>query len=267
MDYGLHISISGKQGFAGAALRAGELGVTAMQIFVKSPRAWKLKSMKDAEAERFREARTLSGIDICVIHASYLVNLGAMGELWEKSVFSLADDLAKARMLSAEYVVVHPGSGDPERIKEGVLKALSLSPSNATLLMENIAGSGHRVGQCFEKLAILIEGTPFGVCLDTAHAFSAGYPLHENPEKTLDELDQVVGLVRVPVIHFNDTRGEFASGVDHHANLGEGRISGGLERLLQDPRLAEKTFIMETPGGYDALNLRIFRRWAGLKPR
>ncbi len=265
MRYGLHVSISGKNGYANAINEAERLGITAIQIFAKSPRSWRTRALKPGEAERFREARELSRVAAGVIHASYLVNLGARGELWEKSVFSLADDLSKARALGLEYVVVHPGSGDPAQVRAGALKALELAPSPARLLLENVAGGGQKIGRRFEELARLIEGTPLGVCFDTAHAFAAGYPLHEDPAGVIAELDRVIGLERVPVIHLNDSVGAFNSRTDHHANLGEGAIGEALGEVVRDARLRDKTFIMETPKEHDPQNLRVFRRWAGFK--
>ncbi len=264
MHYGFHNSISGRRGYAAALDTAERLGTTAAQLFAKSPRSWRTRKLKPGEAEAFRDALAIGHVRRTAIHASYLVNLGAEGELWEKSVFSLADDLEKAALLGVDYVVVHPGSGSVERVREGALKALALAPAGPWLLLENVAGGGRKVGRRFEELAALIEGTPLGVTLDTCHAFAAGYPLHKDPAAVLDELDRTVGLERVPLVHFNDSVGAFASGVDHHANLGEGGIGQELAALLRDPRLSDKTFIMETPKAYDEQNLATFRRWAGI---
>lgn len=160
--YGFHLSIAGKKGVAGAVEEATALGLTAFQIFAKSPRSWRPRALSPAEVEAFRALREASGGLPAVIHASYLVNLGAEGELWEKSVASLADDLEKAALLGVEYVVVHPGSGRPERVKEGALKALRLAGvrSRPVLLVENTAGGGEKVGARFEELAWLVADTP-----------------------------------------------------------------------------------------------------------
>ncbi len=264
MYYGFHNSIAGKRGYATAIDSAEELGTTAAQFFAKSPRSWKTRNLKPGEAEAFRDALAIGNVGRTAIHASYLVNLGGEGGLWDKSVFSLADDLYKAALLGVDYVVVHPGSGDPERIREGALKALSLSPEGPILLLENVAGKGQKVGRRFEELSSLIAGTKLGVCFDTCHAFAAGYRLHSDPESVISELDDVVGLDRVPLIHLNDSRGGFNSSIDHHANLGEGEIGRALAAVVTDERLTDKTFIMETPKEYDRQNLAVFRSWAGL---
>jgi len=264
VHYGFHNSISGRRGYAAALDRAEELGTTAAQLFAKSPRSWRTRALKPGEAEAFRDALAIGHVRRTAIHASYLVNLGAEGELWEKSVFSLADDLEKAALLGVDYVVVHPGSGTPERVREGALKALALAPQGPWLLLENVAGRGRKVGRRFEELAALIEGAPLGVAFDTCHAFAAGYPLHRDPAAVLDELDRTIGLERVPLVHLNDSQGTLASGVDHHANLGEGQIGAALAEIVRDARLVEKTFIMETPKAADAHNVQTFHRWAGL---
>lgn len=266
MHYGFHVSISGQQGLAGAVIEAELLGLSAIQIFAKSPRSWKLRGLKPGELEGFRARRENLGGLPTVIHASYLVNLGAGGDLWDKSVFSLADDLAKAQALGAEYVVVHPGSGDWQRAREGALKARELAKvgkNGPKLLLENTAGGGEKLGNRLETLLELIEGTPLGLCFDTCHAFAAGYPVHQDPQGVIGQLDAIIGLANLPVIHLNDSVGEFGSGVDHHAGLLEGEIGVGLRTFITDERLHDKVVILETrrSTSEDAHNLRVLREW------
>jgi deoxyribonuclease-4 len=265
LKYGFHMSIAGKLGVAGAAQEAQLLGLSAIQIFAKSPRSWKTRGLKAGEVEGFRARKENLGGLPAVIHASYLVNLAAEGELGEKSVFSLADDLAKAQALGIEYVVVHPGSGPAEKARAAALKALELagiSKAGPRLLLENTAGGGEKLGARLRTLAEMIEGTRLGVCFDTCHAFAAGYRL----EEALEELEQSIGLERVPVIHLNDSVGERGSQIDYHANLMEGQIGLELQGFALDPRLRDKVFIMETPRGSreDAHNLRVLRQWLAL---
>ncbi|RDI95571.1 deoxyribonuclease IV [Meiothermus sp. QL-1] len=262
MRYGLHLSIAGKQGVAGAAREAALLGLTALQIFAKSPRSWKTRPLRPGEVEGFRAWKENLGGLPTVVHASYLVNLAAKGELGEKSVFSLADDLVKAQALGAEYVVVHPGSGEPAQARENALKALALAGAKGPqLLLENTAGGGEKLGARPGELAELIEGTPMGVCFDTCHAFAAGY----DPLEALDELERRVGLERVPVVHLNDSVGAKGAQVDHHANLLQGQMGPRLKAVFLEPRLREKVFILETPRSpqEDAHNLRVLREWLG----
>lgn len=266
--YGLHLSISGKEGTAGAVREAELLGLSALQIFAKNPRAWKTRSLSPAEVERFRARRENLGSIPVVIHASYLVDLGASGQLWEKSVFSLADDLMKAQALGVEYVVVHPGSSDAGRVREGVLKArelAALGKNGPRLLLENSAGGSGELGSDLHDLARLIEDMPLGVCFDTCHAFAAGYRIHEDPGSVLSLLEDLIGLERVPLIHLNDSRHGFASRKDLHANLLEGHIGPALAKFVTDERLDGKVVILETPRSpqEDAHNLRVLREWLG----
>ena len=258
MIVGFHLSIAGRLGYLNALAEAEALGVNAVQIFAKSPRAWRKKTLAPALAERFRAERELLGIRHLAIHASYLVNLGAEGELFEKSVLSLADDLEKARLLGAESVVVHPGSGAVERIREGLSQAARLAPSQARLLVENTAGGGGKRGSTPEELAEILEGTPFGLALDTAHAWLAGF----DPIDFLDRLSALGLLDRLALVHFNDARHERGSRRDVHASLGEGTMGEALRAFLRDPRVRRLPFIMETPREDDPKNLATFRRWA-----
>jgi len=268
MTYGFQVSISGKLGIAGAAQEAELLGLSAIQIFAKGPRSWKTRNLRPAEVEGFRARKENLGGLPTVIHASYLVNLGSSGDLWEKSVFSLADDLSKAQSLGIEYVVVHPGSGDPEQVRTGALQARKLAKlgnNGPRLLLENTVGDGENICSALENLAGLIKGTPLEVCFDTCHAFAAGYALHQDPNGMVKLLDKVIGLERIPVIHLNDSVGEFDSRVDHHANLLQGHMGVALKDFVLDRRIRDKIFIMETTRGIqnDAHNLRVLREWLG----
>ncbi len=259
MIYGFHFSIAGPKGFLRALEEAQALGVKAVQIFAKSPRQWRKKALSPSEAERFRAVRESLAIEAVVIHASYLVNLGAKGELFEKSVFSLADDLEKARMLGADMVVVHPGSGSVENIRKGLFLAQRLAPSQAQLLVENTAGGGKRQGASLEALAEILDGTPFGLALDTAHAHLAGYPI----EGLIDAVARRVGLDRLKLIHLNDTPHPLGSHRDVHASLGQGAIGEALATLVRDPRLANIPMISEVPPSTFEENLRTLKRWLG----
>ncbi len=102
-----------------------------------------------------------------------------------------------------------------------------------------------------------------GVCLDTCHAFAAGYDVRGAPSQVLNALDRAVGLERVPVVHLNDSLGGLGSRIDHHAHLRQGQIGEGLKGVLLDPRLRGRVFILETPRSpeEDAWNLRVLRGW------
>jgi deoxyribonuclease-4 len=144
-------------------------------------------------------------------------------------------------------------------------------PKVARLLIENNAGLGGCVGARFEEIAQMLAalGDPrASVCFDTCHAFASGYDERtaEDVTRTLDELDKVVGLDRVDVIHCNDSVTGLGSNRDRHANIGDGQIGEeGFRALLHEPRLARLPFILEVPGaggGPDAEQVEVLRRLA-----
>ena len=111
-----------------------------------------------------------------------------------------------------------------------------------------------------------------GVCLDTAHAFTAGYDIRDEDglEAALDSLDSNVGLRNVLAVHFNDSRAEYNSRVDRHWHIGQGHI--GLEamrRVASHARLSHAAFFLETPSDEtcdDACNLAALRSFIAEAP-
>ena len=247
MKAGFHFSIAG--GYARALEEARAMRASAVQIFAKSPRAWKRRALDAADLERFRALWPLVGEPPVFIHASYLQSLGAQDpDLFEKSVFSLADDLEKGRHLGAAGVVVHV-RGDPERFGLGLERARRLAPSPTEVWVENTAQAP------LEAVLPYLEAAD-GLVLDTAHAHLAGHA----PEEAIAWLERL-GLDRLKLIHFNDARHPRGSRRDVHASLGEGTLGKELKAYLAHPGLREKPFIMETPKKDDAKNWARFKAW------
>jgi deoxyribonuclease IV len=95
---------------------------------------------------------------------------------------------------------------------------------------------------------------PCGLCLDTAHLFSAGYPIHteEGLETFVGNLETLGLLQRLRLIHLNDSRTALASGRDHHENLGEGQLGfAALARVVRHPAFRNVPFVLEVPGADD----------------
>jgi len=249
---GIHVSISGA--LVKAIERANIRQCETIQIFARTPRAWKAKPWDAADVKSFKRERRKSGIKPVVIHTCYLLNLATPdSELRGKSVEALVDDLRRADLGGIEYVVTHPGSspgaaGGPERVKEACAEALGQSEAKARILIENVAGGGGKVGGSFEELAQMTDGTRIGVCLDTCHAFAAGYPVHLEPGRVLDEFEEKVGISKLKALHLNDSFGEFGSHVDHHQHIGKGFIGlDGFGRILAERRVSAVPGILETP--------------------
>ena len=302
---GIHTSIAG--GFAGSLESASKLGCNALQIFSASPRMWPRVGARIAEidATEFRAKRAELGLGPLVIHANYLINLATSDPVMRvRSIQAYHDEIVRAVTLGADYLVVHPGSccgNTPGRDKtmaqaiRDVAQALrqaargvrlcqkfgDLRDCRLRLLLENTSGMGMAIGSRFEELKAIMDAAPelpLGICLDTAHAFHAGYEIHTEAglAQTIAALDRTVGLGRVAVLHVNDSKTPFASRVDRHEHIGRGHFGkgkSGLEafrRILNHPSLSAnsstgrpgRAFLLETPidaPGDDRRNVR--RLW------
>jgi deoxyribonuclease-4 len=281
--FGAHTSIAG--GLGEALELARRLRCTTLQIFSASPRMWTdgRQKIDPAQAVEFRERRRALGLDPVVIHANYLINLAAPDRrLRELSIRGFRGELERAIALAADFLVVHPGSRRDgpvdaaiERIADSLRQAAAgLELGRLRILPEITAGQGRVVGSRFEELRAILDECPeldLGVCLDTAHLLAAGHEIRTEAglDATLEEIDRTIGLDRVRVVHVNDSKAPFGSHVDRHEHLGRGHI--GLEalgRIVNDPRLAGRAFILETPidrPGDDWRNVRALWRLAGIE--
>jgi deoxyribonuclease-4 len=262
---GAHESTAG--GLALAFGRGEAIGCDALQIFVKNASQWKAKPLADPEIAAFRAAHGKSPIGPLVAHAAYLINLAAPDPtILEKSRAALADELTRCAQVGVPGLVVHPGA-HLGRGEEAGLAAIaeSLDAVYATIpdcptttLLEITAGQGTVLGRKLADLEAIRkqakEKSRLAVCLDTCHAFAAGYALDDPKgfEDFLAEIDGTVGFDAIRCVHVNDSVGARGSRKDRHANLGEGLIGLDLfARLLAEPRFAQVPMILETPLGDD----------------
>lgn len=262
---GAHVSVAG--GLATAFVRAADLGCDAMQIFVKNASQWRGKEMLDEEAAAFREAHAESAVGPLVAHGSYLINLAATDPaILERSLDALTDELIRCSRLGVAGLVLHPGAHLGAGEEAGIEKVASsldavlgdLPDVSTRVLLENTAGQGSCLGWRLEQLAAIrarvAEPHRVGYCLDTCHAFAAGYAVHEEAGflDFLSEVEERLGLASVGCFHLNDSVRPFGSRRDRHAHLGEGEIGLGLfERMLTEPRLQAIPMILETEPGDD----------------
>lgn len=248
-----------------AAERAYRLGANTFQIFSSSPRQWKPYSLAKPQCDEMRRLREKYGISPLVIHSSYLVNLASVTlEFHRKSVEAFRGELERALALSAEFVVLHPGSFRGRSREEGLelvalsiaeaAQGLELEKSNLKILIENTAGAEFSLGGSFEQVSELLgylePVCPVAACIDTCHTHASGYDIVSESgwRETLARLEETIGLKRVLVWHCNDAKDARGSKRDRHEHIGKGTI--GLEpfrRLLNDPRTAHAAFIAETP--------------------
>ncbi len=258
---GAHLSIAG--GLPCAIDRAVAHGCTALQIFSKSSNQWRARKLDAEEVAEFREKAARAGLAAIVAHTSYLINLASGSRtVRARSRAALLEELDRAERLGLRGVVLHPGcatrGGEAEgirRIAEGIEAVLARRPdARAHIVLEQTAGQGTSIGHRFEHLAAIIgrlHGSPrVGVCLDTCHLYAAGYDIRsaDGYEASIAGFAATVGLDRLELIHLNDSRRPLGSRVDRHEHIGRGAL--GLEafrRLLNDPRLAGRPMVIETP--------------------
>jgi len=261
LKLGVHVSIAGK--IYKSIDRAVELGCNTMQIFSRNPRQWRKTLLSDEDVERFKKKVAKAKIDPVVVHIPYLLNLATVRRSFFKiTIREFIADLIESDKLGADYLVTHIGSckggteeGGLSRIIQALNKILKETKGVKTeVLLENTSGSGHWLGYKFLHQKIILDGLnrpeAVGICLDTAHAWAAGYKINEprGLKALLDEIDQEVGLERLKVIHLNDTQEELGSLRDRHYDIGTGKIGRkGFSLIVNHPKLRELPFILETP--------------------
>jgi len=259
MELGAHVSAAG--GVDKVVGRAANIGAEAIQLFASSPRGWRFRPIPDEKADSYKEQAASEGIGSTFLHGSYLVNIGGKPDLVEKSIDSLVNHMNAAAQLGARGVIFHSGSHKGvgfDAVFEQAIKALwqvlDSTDDDVQLIIENCAGMGAQIGASFAELGRMIKAVDsprLTICLDTEHAFAAGYNIAdpEGLENTMAEFDAEIGLDKLVVVHANDAKVEFGSGIDRHENIGEGYIGiEGFETIMAQPAFSELPFLLEVPG-------------------
>jgi deoxyribonuclease IV len=288
---GIHTSIAG--GHRNALETARRLGCNALQIFSANPRQWQSgpSRIPEAEARAFRVLRAELGLGPLVVHANYLINLASPQPMLRvRSIQAFHDEIVRAMALGADFLVVHPGTRGEATCAQAVSTVIESvkqaskrgSLGGMKILLENTAGMGSCLSSRLEEMAEILAGLrdfPVEVCLDTAHLFAAGYELRteEGVAATIGQIENTIGLERVPVMHVNDSKIPLGGRVDRHEHVGRGKIGAeAFRRILTHPRLgtvppegvAGRAFILETPiddPGDDRRNVAAVWELAGLK--
>jgi deoxyribonuclease-4 len=274
---GAHVSIAG--GAHNALGRGEDLGCTAIQIFTKNAAQWKGKPLTEKEVTNFTKERARTGI-LVVAHDAYLINLGSPdAALLKKSQAAFMEEMERAEKLEVPYLIMHPGahigSGEDAGIRS-VAKSFNImhrkTPGfRVKILIENTAGQGTALGHSFEHLRRIMEQTVeperIGVCLDSCHAFAAGYDVSGSSgyQRVMEEFDSVVGLDNLKALHLNDCKKGLGRRVDRHEHIGKGALGLEFFRLvMNDPRFTHVPKIIETPKflegkDMDPVNLSLLR--------
>ena len=274
------MSIAG--GYDKAVQRAHAVGCDCLQIFTKNGNQWRDRQVTDDESRLFSEALAKFQITCPIAHDSYLINLASPDkELWKRSLEAFVGELRRAEILNIPYVVTHPGAyttGSEKRGLAAIIRAIDrvhgqTQGISVKCLLETAAGQGSSLGWRFEQLATILDGVKepdrLGVCFDTCHVFSAGYPMGTKSqyEVTMASFDETVGVKRIRAFHLNDSRRPLGSRVDRHAHIGEGEMGlAPFGHLLADDRFGDVPMYLETPKekkgkvDWDVANLKRLRK-------
>lgn len=275
MRFGFHISIAG--GFSKVAERARVRGCETIQLFSRNPRGWKYGPLHPEDVRQFRSSIQSSSLSPVFLHLPYLPNIAnEKSKFYERSIDSIATDLERAEQLGAQYLIIHIGhrgesSEDKaiEIVAQGIDQVFEKVNNSVILLLENTAGQGSEIGFSFEQIKGILDrvrdNKRLGICLDTAHAFEAGYDLSnkEGIDRTMESFDQAVGLKKLHLFHLNDSKTPLGSRKDRHWHIGEGCIGlEGFRYLVNHPALKHLSGIMETPRSdtvEDLKNMEVIR--------
>ena len=259
---GAHVSARG--GVENAPINAHKIGAKAFALFTKNQRQWKAKSLTERDVSAFKEncARLGFAPEHILPHDSYLINLGhPEKEGLAKSQEAFLDEFKRCELLGLRYLNFHPGSHLGKISETESLKRIAASINMAlahtkgvTAVIENTSGQGSNLGYCFEHLAAIIDQVAdrsrVGVCLDTCHAYTAGYDIKTPAayETTMAEFDRIVGFAYLKGMHLNDCKKAFGSRVDRHESIGKGTLGEAtFSHIMKDTRLDGIPLILETP--------------------
>ena len=259
---GAHVSASG--GVENAPLNAMEIGATAFSLFTKNQRQWTASPLTRESITNFKKNCEKGGYEPFQIlpHDSYLINLGnpESGAL-EKSRAAFLDEMQRCEQLGLDRLNFHPGghlnkTGEEESmhlIADSINQVLSKT-TGVKAVIENTAGQGSNLGYTFEQIAYIIDlvkdKSRVGVCIDTCHAFTAGYDFRTRDgfDETFSQFEKVIGFEYLKGMHLNDSKREIGSRVDRHDSLGKGFLGiDPFKWIMADARFDGIPMVLETP--------------------
>jgi len=217
--------------------------------------------ISDEEVQKYLKLNSDNKIDPVIIHSIYLLNLASSNPFfYESSIKSLIDEMQKAKALGALGVNFHVGSTKGAemdevmaKVEEAIQRVLASSPEGPFLIIENSAGAGNIIGDTLEEIAQIldaVDSSRLRVLIDTAHAFESGYDLRsrEGLNNFIDKFDNLIGLDKLVGFHLNDSKTEFNSKRDRHADIGRGYLGlSSFKEIMRHPKVEDKFGILETP--------------------
>lgn len=241
---------------------AYSMGFSGFALFVKSPKTYTGPAIPPPEIAKFQRECMTYGFspDMILPHAAYLLNLANPDPLkMQLSRDLLLEETKRCESLGLSMLNLHPGSdvaglGEDKAcwlVSSGINYVLERT-QGVSLILECTAGKGKELGGKLEHLAKIIDGVEdkgrVGVCIDTCHAYDAGYDLRDSYDQFWDDFYSVVGSKYLRGIHLNDSKYGLGSRKDRHADIGEGTLGAEFfERVIKDPRLENIPIILETP--------------------
>ena len=258
MKIGSHVSIADSIDLS--VDRANDIGCDTFQIFTRSPRMWKARTLSEEEVASFKDKLGKTEINPVISHMPYLPNLSSSNPApYKRSVDTLRLELERCNLLGIPYLVTHLGShlgkGKEEgqkQIVNAIDTAISGLDKHPMILLENTSGKKNEVGSTFIEIGEIINRVStehIGVCFDTCHAYARGYDITTPAglEETINEIESNIGFDRIKLVHLNDSKGELGSRMDRHNHIGLGNIGEkGFINFLSSP-FREKPLILETP--------------------
>lgn len=273
MYFGAHVSIAG--GLENAPLNAAKIGCEVFQMFTRPPQGGWVPPCDEKIAKIFKANCKKAGQKEWVVHTPYFINFASANpRIYHASISVVRQELERASMLGAKYLMTHLGSYKDlghdkglEQLIAGLDKMLVDYKGKTQFLIEISAGSGEIIGDTFEEIAEVIHAPKLkkydiGVCYDTQHGFASGYDVR-TPEAVADtfkKFDKIIGLAKLKMSHCNDSMTELGSHRDRHAGIGEGKIGlAGFEALLHSPKLKKINWYLETPDDMEK-DLKILKK-------
>lgn len=256
--------MSAAGGVENAPINARKIGASCFALFTKNQRQWQAKPLSDKSINDFKaNCSTLGfGPGQILAHDSYLINLGHPEQAaLEKSRLAFIDEMQRCRQLGIAMLNFHPGSTLNKISMDDCLATIAQSINLALqkvpdvmAVIENTAGQGSNAGFAFEQIKAIIDRVDdqsrIGVCIDTCHAFAAGYDFvtREGYEKTWDRFDSIIGFEKLKGMHLNDAKKQINSRVDRHESIGKGQLGlAAFRQIMEDNRLNNIPMILETP--------------------
>lgn len=264
---GCHLSTS--KGYSNMAKEINRIGGNTFQFFTRNPRGGSAKNIDEKDMEEFHDLCSKYGIDIILAHAPYTLNCCSdKADIRKFAINTMKDDLNRMEYTPGNLYNFHPGSHVGQGVETGIkyiidaLNEVLTKEQTTTVLLETMAGKGSEIGNTFEEIKTIIDGTELkekmGVCLDTCHVSDAGYDIINDLDGVLNEFDKIIGLDKLKAIHINDSMNPIGAHKDRHQKIGQGTLGiNTFEKIINHPKLRNLPFYLETPNEIDGYEKEI----------